>query len=197
MEGILECLLHQSPKFYIIYFIQQLWGLIDFDWFIKLSVYMFKPLIVIYRRVNFVQHHWVCTMYINLSTIVLSLQILVYLYFTLATFRLHFASFFLPICSFTNPSPPKYNIVYVYSKAYLYIIYILGLGMSRPSRSSLLPFLFIKPIKLPSATVCWIKQPSGGDYIAIYNVQQRVAVSFMSARPAKLFSNKMVKYLFL
>ena len=30
--------------------------------FIKLSVQTFQPLIVIYRRENFVYHHWVCTL---------------------------------------------------------------------------------------------------------------------------------------
>ena len=30
-------------------------------WFFLLSVQMFQPLIVIYRRGNYVYHHWVCT----------------------------------------------------------------------------------------------------------------------------------------
>ena len=30
----------------------------DFGWFIRLSVQMFQPLIVIYKRVDFVCHHW-------------------------------------------------------------------------------------------------------------------------------------------
>ena len=37
--------------------------------------YSFQPLISIYRRVVFVFHHWVCTLYINLSVIALSLWI--------------------------------------------------------------------------------------------------------------------------
>ena len=46
------------------------------------GVQTFQPLIVIYKRGNFADHHWGC-MYINLSAIVLSLKIPVFdqLYF--------------------------------------------------------------------------------------------------------------------
>ena len=48
----------------------QLWGLywILIGWFLKLSVPPFQLLILIYRRGNFVDHHWGCTsIYLSLS----------------------------------------------------------------------------------------------------------------------------------
>ena len=47
-------------------------SLILIGWFINLSVQTFQPLIIIYRRDNFVYHYWE---YINSSSIVLSLKI--------------------------------------------------------------------------------------------------------------------------
>ena len=74
-------LLHQSPKFYTrqLFLFRWLNNFEDFYffiyWLLKLSVQTFQPLIVIYRRVYFGYHYWGCTLYINLSAIVLSLQI--------------------------------------------------------------------------------------------------------------------------
>ncbi len=42
-------------------------------WFINLSFLSFLRQILIYRRGKFLCHHWGCTMYIELSAIVLSL----------------------------------------------------------------------------------------------------------------------------
>ena len=59
-EGTMGCLLHQYPKFYNKVFL--FFGLItirtwvNFDWLAQ----TFQPLIVIYRRGNFVYHHWEC-----------------------------------------------------------------------------------------------------------------------------------------
>ena len=63
-EETLICLLHQSPKFYNVSYslAQQLWEFfLNFNWFIKLSVQTFQPLIEIYRRGHFVYHHCGCT----------------------------------------------------------------------------------------------------------------------------------------
>ena len=42
---------------------KQHWGILlhFLNWFIKLSGQTFQPLILIYRRGNFVYHHWECT----------------------------------------------------------------------------------------------------------------------------------------
>ena len=53
---------HKSPKFYnkVFLFVGDFcWILIG--WFIRLSVLTFHPTILIYRRINFVYHQWVCT----------------------------------------------------------------------------------------------------------------------------------------
>ena len=78
------CLLHYSPKFYNNVFMRWLDSFWDFlkiliHWFSKLSVQTFKPLIIIYRRCNFVYHYWGCTsIYWQLSYLFRSLQIHTY-----------------------------------------------------------------------------------------------------------------------
>ena len=66
MEVTLDCKLHWYPKFYssVAYSLAQ--KLYYFYWiliggFIKLSIQSFLPLILIFRRGNFVYHHWRCT----------------------------------------------------------------------------------------------------------------------------------------
>ena len=70
-EGTIGCLLHQSPKIYNNVFVfvdlTTLGTLVNFDWLFHLAeCSKFQPLISIYRRGSF---------FINLSAIVLSLQI--------------------------------------------------------------------------------------------------------------------------
>ena len=66
------CLLHQSPKFSNnVFLFVGFTTLGTFDWLIQ----TFQPLISIYRSGNFVYHQLGYTLYINISTIVLSLQI--------------------------------------------------------------------------------------------------------------------------
>ena len=87
--GTIGFLLYQSPKFYDSVFLFvgfEYFHRILIGWFIKWIVqtfviyrrinlvYSFQPLIVIYRRGNFVYYYMVCTLYINLSAVVLSLQ---------------------------------------------------------------------------------------------------------------------------
>ena len=50
---------YTSPKYILLMLAWQLWGpLLNF--IIKLSVQTFQPLTVIYRRGNFIYHHWGC-----------------------------------------------------------------------------------------------------------------------------------------
>ena len=50
------------------------WNFYRIGWFIKLSVQTFKPLIVIFRKGNFVDHYWRCT-----SVIAVSLKYIIHL----------------------------------------------------------------------------------------------------------------------
>ena len=60
-EGKLGCLL-QSLKFYDNVFLSVYLTTLGTGKFsLKLNVQTFQPLIVMYRRSNFVYHHWVCT----------------------------------------------------------------------------------------------------------------------------------------
>ncbi len=74
-EGTLGCLLHQSPKFYnkikrfLIRWLINFGTFIDFDGLVQ----RFLSQIIIYRRDNFVYHHWGYT--INLSAIVFTLPL--------------------------------------------------------------------------------------------------------------------------
>ena len=49
---------YTGSQSFVIKLAYQLWGL----WFVGLLSWMTKPLIVIYRRVNFVFHNWECTL---------------------------------------------------------------------------------------------------------------------------------------
>ena len=61
------CLSHYSPKFYYNVFLfvglSTVGTLVNFTWIVQIisSVQMFQSLIVMYRRGNFVYHHWGCT----------------------------------------------------------------------------------------------------------------------------------------
>ena len=62
----LDCLLHQSLKFYNNVFLFGAYQLLRLlliwiGWFKKLIVQAFQPIITFYRRGNFVHHHWRCT----------------------------------------------------------------------------------------------------------------------------------------
>ena len=65
-EGTLSCLLHQSPNFnnnvYLFVGLTTFGLLLNLDWLVHyVDCPNFYPLIVIYRRVNFVYHYLGCT----------------------------------------------------------------------------------------------------------------------------------------
>ena len=61
-EGDIGLFIALVPKIFLIHWLNNFGKWILIGWLIKFSVQTFQPLIVNYRRGNFVYHHWVCTL---------------------------------------------------------------------------------------------------------------------------------------